>query len=356
MFLSSALSAQQNIGAEQPPFLLGASVHTGSIIAHSRELVDVSTSHPFGIELDAMWLLADERHTRASGLVARRGVALHLIDFGAPDLLGSMVSLTPFVEPMILAQRRMHGSVRLGVGLAYLSRPYDAENNPRNLFYSTPVSFTAMVNAYLGCRITPQWEATAGFNFNHVSNGGVKEPNKGINYPTWSLGVIHAFRPATIQRPVRDDAWRMQPRNYRYAVLSATHKNAPARPGSDAVVSCYNVGGMALLGRRIGRLSGAALGTEWVHDGHARELMSRTEVEGSAWEGALMAGPELISGRVRCALLFGAYVFAPSWSGDSVYQRYNLTYTIGRGLLVGTSLKAHRHVADVFDLRVGWIW
>jgi len=25
-------------------------------------------------------------------------------------------------------------------------------------------------------------------------------------------------------------------------------------------------------------------------------------------------------------------------------------------LLVGSTLKAHRHVAEVFELRVGWIW
>lgn len=351
-----ALLGQEPGGSGPAPFMVAASLHTGHIIPHSRELVDVSGSRPFGVELDALWLLADERHTRASGLVSRRGAALHLIDFGAPELLGRMVSLTPFVEPMIRAQLRLHGSVRLGVGVAYLSRPYDERSNPRNLFYSTAVSFTAMVNAYLHYRLTPRLALTAGYNFNHVSNGGMKEPNKGINFPTWSVGAIHAFKPVHIQRPVRDDAWRTQARGYRYVLLSATNKNAPPRPGTDGVVRCYNLGGLGIWGRRIGRLSGLSVGTEWSHDGHARELMSREGVDESAWEGTLLGGPELISGRVRFALLFGAYVFAPSWEGDRVHQRYQLTYIIGRGVLVGASLKAHRHVADVFDLRLGWIW
>ena len=350
------LLAQDSAVPQRPLFQVSASAHTGFIIPHSKELVDVSSAQPSGIELDALWLMADERHTRTSGMVSRRGLALHLVDFDEPDLLGRMISVTPFVEPMILARHRLHGSVRVGVGLAYLTKPYDAETNPDNLFYSSTVSFTALVNAYLGYRVTPSWEAIAGFNYNHISNGGMKQPNKGINFPTWSLGALYSFRPMVIGRPAPDDVWRTEARSYRYVVLSAAQKNAPSEDGSGELERYFRVGGMGIWGRRLGRLMGASLGTEWSYDGQARELMDREGVDDSAWVGALMGGPELISGRVRFALLFGAYVFAPSWEGDAVYQRYQLSYTFGRGLMVGTSLKAHRQVADVFDLRIGWIW
>ncbi len=353
---ATVVSAQQVEEKARPQFQVAASAHSGFIIPHSQELVDVSSSHPYGLELDAVWLRADERYSRASGLVTRRGLALHLIDFDAPDLLGGMVSVTPYVEPMILPQHRLHGAVRLGVGLAYLSMPYDEETNPDNLFYSSSVSFTAMVNAYLGYRITPKWEAIAGFNYNHISNGGSKQPNKGINFPTWSLGALYSFKPMAIERPARDDTWRTEPRAYRYIVLSVAQKNVTAEDGSGEKERRFLVGGMGILGRRLGRLTGVSFGTEWIYDGQAQELMAREGLDDSAWLGALMAGPELISGRVRFALLFGAYVYAPSWDGDAVYQRYQLSYTFGRGLMVGTSLKAHRHVADVFDLRIGWTW
>jgi hypothetical protein len=350
------LVAQDGPPTQRAPFQLSASLHTGLIIPHSKELVDVSASRPRALEIDALWLLADERHTRASGLVSRRGLALHLFDFDAPDLLGRMVSVTPFVEPMILARHRLHGSVRLGVGLAYLTRPYDATENPDNLFYSSPVSFMAMVNAYVGYRLTPSWDVSAGYNYNHISNGGMKQPNKGINFPTWSLGALYSFKPMVIGRPVRDESWREEARNYRYVLLSAARRNAPAEDGSGALEPHFRVGGMGIWGRRLGKLTGVSLGTEWIYDGRARELMDRRGVDDSAWQGALMGGPELLSGRIRFALLFGAYVFAPSWNGDDIYQRYQLSYTFGRGLLVGTSLKAHRHVANVLDLRVGWVW
>lgn len=348
--------AQQATGTDKAPLMVAAALHTGWIIPHSRELVDVSTSHPFGLELDVEWLLADERRTRQCGLIARRGVALHLIDFDAPELLGHLVALTPYVEPMIRAQDRLHGSVRLGVGLALLDRPHHPETNPRNLFYSSPLSFTVMVNGYLGYWIGKRWEVRGGLSFNHISNGGMREPNKGINFPTWSLGAAYSPRELVVKRPVRDQAWREERRHYVQALLSGTSKNAaPTEVGGDPV-ACPIGGGMVVAGLRTGRMSAVGAGTEWVYDSHAAERAERNGQDVSAWKGALVAGPELITGRVRFGIWFGAYLYAPSWDGDAVYQRYQLSYTIGRGLLLGTSLKAHRHVADVFDLRLGWVW
>jgi hypothetical protein len=352
----SALRAQEDGPAGRAPVLIGIAGHTGWIIPHSRELVDISTSHPYGLELDVGWLLADEQHTRRSGLVARRGVMLHLVDFDAPDLLGRMVSLTPYVEPMIRAQDRVHGSLRMGVGFALLDKPYHPETNPRNLFYSSQLSFTVMVNGYVGCWLGRRWEARAGFNFNHISNGGMKEPNKGMNFPTWSLGAAYSAREFAVQRPLRDQAWREQSRRYMQVVLNGTVKNAPPMEADDGPVPSVLWGAMAVAGRRTGRMSAIGAGTEWVYDGYAAEMTTRDGGSLSAWKGALLAGPELISGRVRFGLWFGAYLYAPAWDGDAVYQRYQLTYTIGRGLLLGTSLKAHRHVADVFDVRLGWLW
>ena len=40
---------------------------------------------------------------------------------------------------------------------------------------------------------------TASGNYNHISNGGLKQPNKGINYPTLALGLDYIPNPILIQ-------------------------------------------------------------------------------------------------------------------------------------------------------------
>lgn len=337
------------------PFTLIASAHSGSIIAHSRKLIDVSGSRPYGVEVDADWLMNDERYTRRSGLVARRGFALHAIDFNNSAVLGRMISLTPYVEPMIRAQDRLHGSVRVGAGFAYLNKVYDAQSNPTNLFFSTRISFTAMVCAYLGYRIGPHWEVKGGFNFNHISNGGLKEPNKGMNFPTWSLGVAHCFTPVSLARPVRDDAWKVEARHRDHALLSGSVKNLAATDGHPSERTTL-FGALVARSWRTGRLTTLWAGTEWVYDGHARALLDRLQRPTSAWRGALVAGPGMLSGRVHFSFLFGGYVYHPARNTDVVYQRYQLLYHASDHITAGVSLKAHRHVADVFDLRIGWSW
>ncbi len=355
--------AAQETAPARTPWSLAFSAHTGSIIAHSRKLIDVSGSHPYGLEADLFWTLADERFTRRTGLVARRGFALHWIDFDSPEVLGRVFSLTPFVEPMIRAQDRLHGSVRLGVGFAWLNKVYDAETNPANLFFSTRLSFTGMVCANLGFWLSPRWGLQGGFNFNHISNGGMKEPNKGMNYPTWSGGLVYTPDPVAIQRPVRDGAWREQRRRSMYAMIGCTFKNTIAtddHPSERTILAS----GMWVSNWRVGRMSALSAGMELTYDEYARELLDRMGDDRSAWKGAVLAGPELLIGRVRFGVLIGGYVFNPSRTPDEgplrgtdlLYQRYLLQYRFGEHFLVGYSLKAHRHVADAFDIRLGWAW
>ena len=103
-------------------------------------------------------------------------------------------------------------------------------------------------------------------------------------------------------------------------------------------------------------MSAVAIGTEWIHDGWAREVLDRAGDKTSALKGGVLTGYELLAGRTRFTVHFGLYLYNPSRTTDLVYQRYGLYYQFGGHLQVGSTLKAHRHVADVFDVRLGWLW
>ncbi|MBV6439110.1 MAG: hypothetical protein DYG98_11255 [Haliscomenobacteraceae bacterium CHB4] len=356
LLLPQFLPAQQTdtAGTARNPFLLGARLHYGFIIPHSKEIINVSKSNPYGFEVNAQWLLHREKYTRNSGVVAKRGFVLQYINYDNPRVLGHCISLVPYIEPMIRPWRRLYGSIQMGLGLAYLTKVYDAETNPTNLFFSVPVSFPVMTNAYLHYKASPHWEVSLGFNYNHISNGGMKLPNKGMNFPTWNAGFNYYIEPATITRPLKNNNWKQQPRHFAYLLAVGTLKTATATDAFPENKIRWQLGAMALAGRRVGRLSGLAVGTEWIFDGYAQEILRRQNAEKSPWKGAVLAGHDLLINRVRFSIHLGAYVFNPSGDVDPVYQRYGIFYRFGKHLMVGSTLKAHRHVADVFDMRVGW--
>ena len=340
----------------RPPLLLGARTHYGFIIPHSKDIAGVSGSHPFGLELNVQWLMAQERYTRESGVIVKRGFLVHWINYDHPDVLGYCLSVAPYVEPLIRPDRRLYGSIQMGLGVSYLSKVYDEQTNPTNLFFSTPISFLLFTNAYLNFKVNPRWEVSLGFNYNHISNGGMKNPNKGMNFPTYNAGAAYNFRPMPIRRPVKNKAWKTRPRHYFYLQAVGSIKTAEATDAFPKNEPRWLLGGIAMAGRRVGRLSGLAAGTEWIHDGWARRVLDRAGDPTSAWKGGVLFGHELITGKVRFTVHLGAYVYNPSRTTDAVYQRYGLFYQAGRHIQFGTTLKAHRHVADVFDLRLGWLW
>ncbi|MBC7774646.1 MAG: acyloxyacyl hydrolase [Phycisphaerae bacterium] len=349
------LSTAQS-GVSQHPFQVGTKWHRGFIIPHSRELIDVSHSKPYGFEVNAHWLLVGEKEVRETGLIAKRGVAAYYFNFDNPAVLGHCVAVVPYVEPLVRPWGHLYGSFQLGLGAAYLSKVYDEQNNPSNLFFSLPVSFWAMLNADIYYKINPQWQAVCGFNYNHISNGGMKSPNKGMNFPTFNLGLQYALQSIEMKKPTKNNDWRSGSRNFCYLLAIGSVKNTPAQAGFPDIEPGILYGAQAMAGRRVGRMSALSAGIEFVHDGYDRILLDRLSDKTSTWKGGLMLGHELLIGRVRFTTHIGPYFYNPSRTTDVLYQRYGLFYRFGRHLLVGSTLKAHRHVADVFDLRTGWIW
>jgi hypothetical protein len=59
-------------------------------------------------------------------------------------------------------------------------------------------------------------------------------------------------------------------------------------------------------------------------------------------------------GRVTFSQEFGLYYYREFRDTDDVYQRYGLTYEFVKNVFLGMNLKAHGHVADFFDFRIGY--
>src|SRR5690606_38922491 len=72
---------------------------------------------------------------------------------------------------------------------------FDPVSNPSNIFFSVPVNFLVFLASSMEYRFSPAWSGQFSLSYNHISNGGQKQPNKGINYPMVGFGVNHFFSP-----------------------------------------------------------------------------------------------------------------------------------------------------------------
>ncbi|WP_194774728.1 acyloxyacyl hydrolase [Pararhodonellum marinum] len=324
---------------------VGLEGHSGWILAHASDLIPVSQSQPWGASLNYSWLNTDRKKWEVCNCFHYLGAILTYHNFNNPDVLGSALSLSLLFEPILWKHKNWEFSLRSGIGASYLNRVYDEIENPDNTFFSAPISFLLFVNPVLSYELDPQWRVNIGFHYNHISNGGQKQPNRGINYPMVGFGVAHILNPVTLpnyERAEIPQQWQW----YLETAYTTRENQQDPQQGRNAVVSL--VGGAYKSLTAINAL-GAGLEVSW-----DRSL----QVESKSTE-ALLTAPyvahHFLFGRVDFSQRMGIYLNKPSGYVENLfYQRYLLTYSIGANLTFGASMKVHGHVAENIDVRLGW--
>jgi hypothetical protein len=350
---SGTMLAQDTL--KRNPVVIGIRTHYGFIIPHSKAIAGVSNSNPFGMELNINKLLIKPTSWQKCYCESQVGISLSYFNFNSPTILGDALSSTVYFEPFIAARKKMFYSVRGSLGLSYLTRIYDLQNNPENQFFSMPVSFLLGVtfNAYY--RLNNHTLLNLALNYNHISNGGFKQPNKGMNFPTIGVGIDYSWQ--TMRIPSRANFVKTpinkQLRKQIWAFGSLKTVNEPdSLPNEHAVI--YGVA--ANIGKQIGRYHALHIGAELTADGFAKTTIARQKQDKDYHQFTVFVGHELLLGKFIFSQQIGVYLYNPFHRTDAIYQRYGLAYQVYKHLLIGATLKAHRQAADVFDIRVGWLF
>jgi hypothetical protein len=332
----------------------GLRAHYGFIVPHSSTIQDISWSKPWGFEADYTWLLMGENSWKYCFCYPRAGLSLFFINFGNPEVLGNSLSLYAFIEPLIGAASRIYGTVRFGIGPAYMDNVYDPVKNPLNKFFSSPISFITLLSAGINYRFSSTFNIRLSGSFNHISNGGIRYPNLGINYPTLGLGMDYRIKPLPFEYRMRDRSLQLVPYKGRFdAIFFATGK-ADLRGDERFPV----IGLVTSYTRVIGRISGLMLGMEFVADYADKQTIERTSLthNGEPTDHKYIApllGHDLLLGRFTFQLQLGAYLYSPYKRRDPVFQHYVLSYYVYKSFFISIDLKAHRYTADFLTMRVG---
>ncbi len=356
--LHSAHVEGQDIEKLPNPVSLAIRGHYGFIIPHSRAIAEISNSNPWGIEADLSWHLMRERIWKHCYCYPRTGFSLNYYNFNFPEVLGHSVAIYPYIEPFIRPQNKFNVSFRFGIGPAWVSKIYDAETNPDNFFFSSRLSFIVVLNAALNYRINSRLSTRAAFNFNHISNGGIRQPNTGMNFPTVNAGIDYSFTDVSFPCRTKDTVQSKHARKSWWdAYVLGTMKNVEAGENMNYAV----IGAGIYYNYRSGRNLALNAGMEWISDFSEKERIRREYLSdpGSAPDhnrAAVLLGFDLLFGRITFVYQWGIYYYAPYRARSWGYQRYGLNLKFKERFYAGINIKAHAHVADLMDARLGIVF
>lgn len=336
------------VGA-QPVQSMEMSGDYGFVILHSQAIRPIGKSYPFAVGGEySFWLLKDENWEDCN-CFPRLGLNLSYHDFDNPHVLGFGLPLYGFIEPWYRLSTRWFFTLRGGMGYAYTSRPYDDETNPLNLSYSMYLNPYLMLGSGLAFRFSDHWRMGLQARYNHISNGGQQEPNKGINYPTANLSLSYSFEPLKFREREKLPLEEMEMQKSLISTAFIAGKSI------DASRVTYAVPGAALrYSQQFGRTSAWVAGVEWIDNLAYRKRIEQEGLELSHHQVGVLAGHEFLLGNFVFSQMIGVYLYReydikPDW-----YQRYDLEWYFWKDFAAGTALKAHGHVAEFLDFRLSY--
>ena len=334
------------------PFSLSFRGHYGFIIPHSGKIEELTDASPFGADVEFARYMLKDKNWKQCNCYSKMGAAFSYVYSTNPDTIGSSYSFIGFAEPFLYRGERLLLSTRMGVGVSYLTKIYDANENPKNKFFSTPISFIIYidVNAYLALNNKTNLIVFA--RYSHISNGGIKLPNYGMNFPTLGLGLEYLpngtvkFKERQKTPYVPDFFYGI----YSFGTIKTVAASADYPETQTLIAGIYGFGG-----RTVSKLNGFSLGLDYTNDGAKKEELARKDIPKDHQQFSFLVGHHLRFGKFDFSQHWGTYLYATD-KPRNFFQRYSLSYQFTKHLSGGVTLKAHGDAADNFNVLLGVIF
>jgi hypothetical protein len=335
-------------------FSIGFGLQHGFIFAHSPEVENTKGAHPTGVEGIFSWQRNDKEAWNLCNCFPRKGLLLAYYDFDR-WVLGKGIVAAYFLEPVYRISRKTFFSVRGAIGFTYLSNPFDSIRNPTNRSYSTDISGYLLLGGSAWFRLTNHWWTNITLNYQHTSNGGFRQPNKGINWPTAGVSFHYYTKPATYyKRPrLREKFWKEKSMRCDAGVFGIAKRETDKNGNS----SRFPLLGVYMQGsKQVGRINALTGSVEVFYDWALKTRLERDSIDRSPVRAGLLAGHEFILGKFLFSQRLGVYLYHNTPYFTRLYHRWGVQYHMNKHFGIGFHLNAHKHVADFVDLRMSYSW
>ena len=343
-----ALLSVRMMAQTQQRWSLAPSV--GTILVHSDNVENTRGARPRGIQIDYAWQRTDSLAYRKFFGLPTQGVSFIAYNFDN-NVLGKGYNLIYFIEPEIRFSARTGLSFRAATGASYLTNPHRPASNPANNSYSTHLI------GYLGMSVQPyvqiskSIEISLGVSYRHVSNGGIKLPNKGVNWVTAELSVYYFVGSKVNIQPILNryklEAWKKENRFDVYvfgslrSIITETDKK-------------YGVYGLGITHAfQTGKTHALTVGAEVYNDISAAIKMHQDGLnDQNMLRSGVLLGHEFLWGKFRFTQQVGLYLYDQTPYYPGWYHRWGILYALNKHLSTGVVVKVHRHVAAFPDIRM----
>ncbi len=334
-------------------FILSVQGQTGYAIAHHSNMTQLIKGHLLGGELNYVFRTDGSRPWHQIHKYPEIGMTAIHLDLGNPQQLGTLEGIYPYANIRLNnLNRKISFNLKLGLGLCYITRPFDRITNHQDNAIGSHVN--AFVNLRLNTIIplSKSWRLEVGVGLSHASNGAMKTPNLGLNMTTLNLGVGYAFGNKDLQ--LKKDTIIKPKRVLITQVIGLFGIKELMPPGTQRYTS---YGLMANFYYKLNDKNKIGGGAEMSYCNSLRKYLSDDSLNVTT-ANLLRAGIKISyafnMNRISLPIDFGFYVFDKQNFDGRFFHRVGLRYLINKHLIANATLITHWAVADYFEWGLGY--
>jgi hypothetical protein len=336
-------------------YILSAQGHYGYIISHRNNISHLIKGHIYGGELSYVFRTTGEKTWHQYYKYPELGFcALHLY-LANPKQLGTLEALYPYTNIRLNKLKRSWKlNLRLGVGLACVTRPFNrTTNNKNNAIGSYLNGFVNLRLAY-AVMLSKSWRLDAGVGLTHASNGAIATPNLGLNMATVSMGLGYAF--GNKELIYKKDSVEKFKNHWVPVLIGLVGVRELEQPDGPKFLA---FGAELNVYRTLNRKNRLGPGLEFGYNNATRRIYENDSIYNTTAKDIATVGAkicyEFVFNRVSLPVEFGYYLYKKQPAYGTMFHRIGVRYMVTKHVIANITLLTHWARADYFEWGIGYV-
>jgi len=278
---------------------------------------------------------------------------LHLY-LANPVQLGNLEALYSYTNiRMNKLNRKVSLNLRIGVGLAYLTKAFDRLENHQNGAIGSHLNGFANFRLNTNVMFLKAWRLDAGVGLTHASNAAMSTPNLGLNMATVNLGLAYAFGNKTCT--YRKDSIPPTEKKWQPSVIGVFGLKELENPGGPEYLA---YGFQANFYKPLNYKNKIGGGIEIAYNNATKQVWKNDSITKNDFKDIMQAGLKFSysfnMNRLSLPIDFGMYVYKKQAYNGIFFHRVGLRYLVTKHIIANFTLLTHWAKADYFEWGLGY--
>lgn len=286
---------------------------------------------------------------------------------GNEAILGHAFYVVPSLDFSIFKLKRLDMRARIGWGAGLITKRYDSFYNKNNIVIGSTVNACVSLRALFRYRILERLHLQIGGGITHYSNGGLTNPNLGVNIPFAQIGIQYSFQQPVVSDSLSKQLMAQLPnlnQSFRPFVqigLGLTETATSRGPKHPIYSIAFGVS------RLMARISKLSLSVEYLYNsspyafdrqngGVDLEHLNYTRF-------SILASHEFLFGHWGLATTFGVYLNQHKYQRSLIVSRVGFNFYLQNyfknfknQLWLGCHIRAYAGEAEFVEVLLGYNW